>query len=127
MSTSLRFLLLVVAAATAFWIFHQIRRLKIKLDHAIYWIVVAVLLAVLGLFPELTYWLTSKLGVMSPANLIFLIVIFLLLVKVFTLSMLASQLEDKVTVLSAEVALRTLDAANRLEAQEEKTEAEEAT
>ena len=127
MSTSLRFLLLVVAAATAFWIFHQIRRLKIKLDHAIYWIVVAVLLAVLGLFPELTYWLTSKLGVMSPANLIFLIVIFLLLVKVFTLSMLASQLEDKVTVLSAEVALRTLDAANRLEAQEEKTDAEEAT
>ena len=116
-----------MAAATAFWIFHQIRRLKIKLDHAIYWIVVAVLLAVLGLFPELTYWLTSKLGVMSPANLIFLIVIFLLLVKVFTLSMLASQLEDKVTVLSAEVALRTLDAANRLEAQEEKTEAEEAT
>ena len=73
MSNSLRILLLIAAAATALWIFYQIRRLKIKLEHAIYWIVFAILLAVLGLFPELTYWLTGKLGVMSPANLIFLV------------------------------------------------------
>ena len=43
----------------------------------------------------------------SPANLIFLIIIFLLLEKVFTLSIITSQLEDKVTILSAEVALRS--------------------
>ena len=121
MSNSLRILLLIAAAATAFWIFYQIRRLKIKLEHAIYWIVFAILLAVLGLFPELTYWLTGKLGVMSPANLIFLVIIFLLLLKVFTLSMLTSQMEDKITVLSAEIALRSHDAEHRLEAQEDRT------
>ena len=43
----------------------------------------------------------------SPANLIFLIVIFLLLEKVFTLSIIVSQLEDKITTLSAELAIRT--------------------
>ena len=122
MSNSLRTILLIVAAVSACWILYQIRRLKIKLDHAIYWIVFAVLLAVLGIFPEVTYWLTRKLGMMSPANLIFLVIIFLLLVKVFTLSMLTSQLEDKITVLSAEVALRSLDAEHRLEVQEEKEE-----
>ena len=121
MSNSLRILLLIAAAATALWIFYQIRRLKIKLEHAIYWIVFAILLAVLGLFPELTYWLTGKLGVMSPANLIFLVIIFLLLLKVFTLSMLTSQMEDKITVLSAEIALRSHDAEHRLEAQEDRT------
>ena len=77
---------------------------------------------VLGIFPEVTYWLTRKLGMLSPANLIFLVIIFLLLVKVFSLSMLTSQLEDKITVLSAEVALRSLDAEHRLEVQEEKGE-----
>ena len=122
MSNSLRTILLIAAAVSACWILYQIRRLKIKLDHAIYWIVFAVLLAVLGIFPEFTYWLTRKLGMMSPANLIFLVIIFLLLVKVFTLSMLTSQLEDKITVLSAEVALRSLDAEHRLEIQEEKEE-----
>ncbi len=122
MSNSLRTILLIAAAVSACWILYQIRRLKIKLDHAIYWIVFAVLLAVLGIFPEVTYWLTRKLGMISPANLIFLVIIFLLLVKVFTLSMLTSQLEDKITVLSAEVALRSLDAEHRLEVQEEKEE-----
>ena len=122
MSNSLRTILLIAAAVSACWILYQIRRLKIKLDHAIYWIVFAVLLAVLGIFPEVTYWLTRKLGMLSPANLIFLVIIFLLLVKVFSLSMLTSQLEDKITVLSAEVALRSLDAEHRLEVQEEKEE-----
>ena len=55
----------------------------------------------------------------SPANLIFLIIIFLLLEKVFTLSIITSQLEDKVTVLSAEVALRS-HADERVSAEEEK-------
>ena len=122
MSNSLRTILLIAAAVSACWILYQIRRLKIKLDHAIYWIVFAVLLAVLGIFPEVTYWLTRKLGMLSPANLIFLVIIFLLLVKVFSLSMLTSQQEDKITVLSADVALRSLDAEHRLEVQEEKGE-----
>ena len=121
MSNSLRYLLLAAAIITAVWILYQIRKLKVKLDHAIFWIIFAILLAILGIFPEATYWLTQKLGVMSPANLIFLIIITLLLLKVFTLSMAVSQLEDKLTVMSAEVALRTLDAENRLVRQEEKT------
>ena len=62
MSNSLRTILLIAAAVSACWILYQIRRLKIKLDHAIYWIVFAVLLAVLGIFPEVTYWLIRRRG-----------------------------------------------------------------
>lgn len=107
MSDNLRYLLLAAALITAVWILRKIRKTKVKMEDAIFWIVVAVLLAVLGLFPGLTYWATNKLGMISPANLIFLIVIFLLLEKVFTLSIIVSQLEDKVTTLSAELAIRT--------------------
>ena len=107
MSDNLRYLLLAAALITAVWILRKIRKTKVKMEDAIFWIVVAVLLAMLGLFPGLTYWATNKLGMISPANLIFLIVIFLLLEKVFTLSILVSQLEDKVTTLSAELAIRT--------------------
>lgn len=107
MSNTLRYLLLAAAIITAIWILRKIRKLKVKMEDAIFWIVFAVFLAVLGIFPQLTYWATEKIGLMSPANLIFLVVIFLLIEKVFTLSLLVSQLEEKVTTLSAELALRT--------------------
>ncbi|MBQ6322567.1 MAG: DUF2304 family protein [Lachnospiraceae bacterium] len=115
MSQTLRILLLVVALLTAIWILWKIRKLKVKMEDAIFWVIFAFLLAILGIFPELTYWMTTMLRMMSPANLIFLVIIFLLLEKVFTLSIIVSQLEDKLTVLSAEVALRAHSAEHRLD------------
>ena len=110
MSAILRVILFVLAVVTAWWILSKIRRLKVKMEDAIFWIFVAVVLCTLSLFPEIVYKLTDIVGVMSPANLVFLIVI--LLEKVFTLSIIVSQLEEKITVLSSEVALRS-HSANR--------------
>ena len=112
MTITLRIILFVLAVVTAWWILSKIRRLKVKMEDAIFWIFVAVVLCVLSMFPEIVYKLTDIVGVMSPANLVFLIVIFILLEKVFTLSIIVSQLEEKVTVLSSEVALRS-HSANR--------------
>lgn len=126
MSTTMRILLLIAALLTAGWILYKIRRLKVKMEDAIFWIIFAGILTVMGVFPGLTYRLTDLLGIMSPANLIFLVVIFLLLEKVFTLSIIVSQLEEKITVLSAEVALGYHSADRRLSEIEdgEKTENE---
>ena len=85
------------------------------MEDAIFWVIFAGILCILGLFPQVTYWMTDLIGIMSPANLIFLIVIFLLMEKVFTLSIIVSQLEEKITVLSAEIALRSHSADARLE------------
>ena len=106
MSFTLRILLLVLSFVSALWILWKIRKLKVKMEDAIFWIFFAAVLCLLGLFPEITYKLTSLVGMMSPANLIFLIVIILLLEKVFTLSVIVSQLEDKLTVITAELAIR---------------------
>ena len=57
---------------------------------------------------------------MYKRQLIFLVIIFLLLEKAFTLSIIVSQLEEKVTVLSAEVALRSHAAEKRLDTDEQK-------
>lgn len=61
----------------------------------------------------------AGLGIISPANFIFLVIIFLLLEKVFTLSLVVSQLEEKISVLSAEVALRSRAAEKRIDQNEE--------
>ena len=124
MSDMLRMILLFAAVLTALWILSKIRKLKVKMEDAIFWVVFALILLILGIFPDVTYWLTRKMGVMSPANLIFLVIIFLLLEKVFTLSIIVSQLEEKITVLSAETALRAHSAKKRIEACEKAEEDE---
>lgn len=107
MAVGLRILLLVAAIVTACWILLKIRKLKVKMEDAIFWVCFAAILLIMGIFPGVTYWLTGVLHMISPANLIFLIIIALLIEKVFTLSIITSQLEEKVTILSAEVALRS--------------------
>ena len=118
MAATLRILLLFAALLTAGWILYKIRKLKVKMEDAIFWMIFAGILCILGIFPDISYRLSDVLGVMSPANLIFLVVIFLLLEKVFTLSIIVSQLEEKIEVLSAEVALRNHSAEKRLDAAE---------
>lgn len=120
MSVTLRILLLVAALFTAGWILYKIRKLKVKMEDAIFWVIFAGILCILGLFPQVTYWMTDLIGILSPANLIFLIIIFLLMEKVFTLSIIVSQLEEKITVLSAEIALRSHSADARLEENDRK-------
>lgn len=119
MSAILRAILLLAAVAFAGYILLKIRKCKVKMEDAIFWVCLAVVLLIMGIFPKVTYWLTGLFHMQSPANLIFLIIIFLLLEKVLTLSIITSQLEDKVTVLSAEVALRSRDERVRNEVQAE--------
>lgn len=120
MSIGLRMLLLVAAICAAIWILYKIRIFKVKMQDTIFWIVFAIILCILGLFPQVSYWLADKLGIMSPANLIFLVIIVLLAEKIFTLSIVVSLLEEKVGILSAEVALRSHDAKKRLNSDEKK-------
>lgn len=114
MSDTLRILLFFSALATGGWILYKIHKLQVKMQDAIFWVVFAIVLFVMGVFPEACYWLTERLGVMSPANLIFLVIIFLLMEKVFTLSIIVSQLEEKISVLSVELALRSRVGEERL-------------
>lgn len=107
MTLTLRILLLTAALLTAIWILRKIKKTKVKLEDSIFWICFAVILAILGLFPRISYFMTKLLGIQSPANCIFLCIIFMLLEKVFTLSLKVSLLEEKLVVLTAEVAIRT--------------------
>lgn len=107
MSDTLKALLVVASILTVAWILRKIRKNKVKMEDAIFWIFFAAILLLLAIFPEISYKLCQIFGIMSPSNLVFLVIIFLLVEKIFTLSIIVSQLEDKIGVLSAEVALRS--------------------
>ena len=123
MTTTLRFFLVIASVLTVIWILRKIRKMKVKMEDAIFWLVFSALIIVLAIFPEISYWLSKLLGIESPANLVFLFVICLLLEKIFTLSIITSQLEEKVSILSAEVALRSQDDKKRINEVKEKINA----
>ena len=116
----MRILLVLVSIGTTWWILHKIRKSKVKMEDAIFWMFFSGLLLILAIFPQLSFYLSDLLGIDSPANLVFLMIICLLLEKIFTLSIVVSQLEEKVSVLSSEVAIRTQDEDTRLKELEEK-------
>ena len=82
-------------------------------------------LAIFGIFPDVAYVLADLIGIQAPVNFIFLFMLALIIEKLFTLSIKLSQLEDKITVLSAELALRSNDVEKRVETLEEKDIADE--
>ncbi len=107
MPVTLRVVLLLASVATVTWILYKIRRLKVKMEDTIFWIFFAGVLFILGLFPEIAYKLAGLVGIVTPANFVFFLMIIILFEKVFTLSVIVSQLEEKITILSSEIALRS--------------------
>lgn len=79
------------------------RRLREK--YAALWIVIALAMLVLGVFPQLLLGLTSLLGVVLPANLLFAMAILLLLGVALHLSWEQSQAEDEIRRAAEELAI----------------------
>ncbi len=115
MSTTLRAVLLLCAFVAVMWISKKIYKSKVRLGDAIFWVCMAILVAILGIFPDIAAFCSRIIGIETPVNFVFLFIIALILEKLFTLSIKVSQLEDKITILTAEVALRSSDAEKRIE------------
>lgn len=107
--------MLVSSVLTAVWVLRRIRKNGVKQEDALYWICFAIMLAVLGIFPELSYKMSEALGILSPANFVFLAIIALLLEKILTLSIRISFLENKIEIMAAELAIRCKNIEDRIE------------
>lgn len=107
MSGVLRIALLVGAVGMFLYICRSIRKSKTQMKDTIVWILIALLLMVFGIFPVIPMTIAAWVGIESPANMIFLIFISVLLYINFSLSMRVSMLEDKNATMAAEIAIRS--------------------
>lgn len=115
MSVMLRIVLLITAAFSALWIIYRIRNAKVRLEDTLFWIATAVILLILGLFPQVSFEAASMLGIQSPSNFVFLVMICLLFEKLLTMSIIHSQMQDKYVTMAAEMALRCKDLEKQIE------------
>lgn len=96
MSIMLRILLISMSVLSLVYVVWRIRNSKMQIEYALFWIVLAALMIVLSIFPQIVYWITIKMGMISAANVVYLFIIAILLFKVFMMTIELSSLENKV-------------------------------
>ncbi len=94
--------LAVIILAIVIWMLLT-RTLREK--YAVMWLIIAIAVLILGLFPQLLVSATDLLGVQLPSNLLFALAIVLLLGVALHLSWELSQAEDEIRRLAEEAAL----------------------
>lgn len=105
MTTTLRVALVLVSLGTFYLMMHKIRRSKLQIESSIFWIVLAVVLVIYSVFPGVADFCSHLLGIYATTNFLFLFAIFILIVKVFYMTIHISQLETRVKELVQEMAL----------------------
>lgn len=93
-------LILVIA------VLRLVRNLKLREKYAALWLLTALVIAVLMVFPRLLDKVAWLVGVATPVNLLFLIGLVLLLGVCLHLSLEISRLEDETRVLAEEAAIQ---------------------
>lgn len=122
MTMTLRAALILVSLGTCTLIIRKIRQSKMQIENAVFWILLSLVLVVYSLFPQVADFCSRILGIYATSNFLFLFAIFVLIVKVFYMSIHISQLESKITELVQKIALEEKRREERdLEDHDEKT------
>lgn len=125
MSPLLRILLIVVSIALTYFVLRKIRKAQLDIDDSLHWIVTAIVLILLSLFPNSVVKLSELLDFHSPANLVFLCVIFVVLVRLFIQSVELSVQKHRLNQLVQKVALLNYEQ-EQMRKEKEKQEADAA-
>jgi hypothetical protein len=89
-------------AGTILWL---IRRDHLHSRHALWWLLVAFTIMLLGIFPTIIDWLAIRLGINYPPTLLFILGMGMILVKVINIDLHQSSLERKVRRLAQRQAI----------------------
>ncbi len=101
----LRVILVVGAVLALVVICLQVKKSKILVEDAIFWVAVSFIILLIAVFTDPIISLAHQLGFMSASNFVYFAVIVMLLWKVFTNSCEISRLKARINELAQEVAL----------------------
>jgi hypothetical protein len=92
----------LLIASTILWL---IRRDHLHSRHAFWWLLVALIVVLLGIFPKIIDVIALQVGVNYPPTLLFILGIGMILIKVLLMDLHQSQLERKLRRLAQKLAI----------------------
>lgn len=111
----LRVTLIAASIFTTVLMMHKIRRSKVQIEDSLFWVGFAAILIIFSIFPKSADILSDLAGTYSTSNFIFLFIIFLLLIKTFSMTIRISQLEAKLNEFVQQMALNSYNHKKELE------------
>ena len=108
-SIALRIILIVAAIGLMAFLLHSIKKSKMSIEDAMFWVAVSLLIVLMSIFPQIPSLLSDAIGFQSPVNFVFLFFIFILILRDFFSNRRISQLENRVKELTQQIAIDRLD------------------
>ncbi|HOK43239.1 MAG TPA: DUF2304 domain-containing protein [Thermoclostridium caenicola] len=105
MSSVLRIILIIGSLIFFVFIMNMVRTKKLELKYALTWILTSFSFVLLSIFPEILFFIAALMHIELPVNALYLCVISLLLLIVFTLSVAVSRQALRIKTLVQEIGL----------------------
>ena len=105
MTTVLRIVLVIVSVLTTWMIMRKIRTSQMRIEDSIFWIGFSFMLIFFSVCPQIVYWMSDLSGTQTPVNFIFTFIIFVLIVRMFRMTVKISQLETRLRDLVERIAI----------------------
>ena len=105
MQPMFRVIVLAASLGVMTYMLRKIRQAKVQIEHAMFWVVLSLVLVLFAACPPVADACARILGIYSTPNFLFLFTIFLLLVKVFSMTIHLSQIESRQKELVQKMAL----------------------
>lgn len=86
-------------------IVNMIRKKRLESRYALSWLCVGIAILVLDCFPQLISWLSEKIGIASPINMLFFFGFCFSLMIIFVLTIAISRMSIRIKELAQEIAL----------------------
>ena len=105
MTAVLRIVLIIVSVLTTLMIMRKIRSAQMRIEDSIFWIGFSFMLILFSVFPQIVYLMSDLSGTQTPVNFISTFIIFVLIVRMFGMTVKISQLETKLRDLVERIAI----------------------
>lgn len=105
MNIKLQIILIIVSTIFSLFVIKVTSKKKMNFNYTMIWIIFSIIILILALFPNIISSFSNLIGIEIPVNALFLVFIFVLILINLFLSIEVSKLNDKIILLTQEVAL----------------------
>jgi hypothetical protein len=105
MSLNLRITLIIAAALFLIVLLMFLRKKSVNLNYSLLWILFSFIIFILALFPKLVSLLSDLVGIATPSNTIFAVMISLILIILIFMTSVVSKQHRQIKTLAQELAI----------------------
>ena len=103
-------IILILGSTLSFLlILNMVRKKSLELKYALTWLITSFSFIVLALFPKIINFVSILLHIKEEVNALFLLILFFMLIIIYTLTIALSRSTNKITTLAQEIGLLKLD------------------